>query len=82
MTAKSHGEEEEKDDKDEDRPLTGDCCCQTNRDGECFWEKGYTLNPSISVCSVLSSPKHAAEYKQGLHMHAEQLHNKPINQFK
>lgn len=29
-------EEEEKDDKDEDRPLTGDCCCQTNRDGECL----------------------------------------------
>lgn len=36
MTAKFHLEEEEKDDKDNDRPLTGDCCCQTNRDGECF----------------------------------------------
>lgn len=29
-------EEEEKNDKDEDRPLTGDCCCQTNRDGGCL----------------------------------------------
>lgn len=36
MTAKFHSEEEEKDDEDNDRPLTGDCCCQTNRDGECF----------------------------------------------
>lgn len=82
MTAKFHVEEEEKENKDEDRLLTGDCCCQTNRDGECFWEKGYTLNPSISVCSILSRPNRTAEYKQGLHMHAEQLHNKLINQFK
>lgn len=82
MTANFHVEEEEKEDKDEDRLLTGDCCCQTNRDGERFGEKGYTLNPSISVCSVVSSQNHTAEYKQGLHMHAEQRHNKPINQIK
>lgn len=36
MTAKFHVEEEEKEDKDEDRRLTGDCCCQINKDGECF----------------------------------------------
>jgi len=82
MRAKFHVEEEEKDDGEEDRPMTGDCCCQTNRDGECIWEKGYTLNPSISVCSVFSPPNRPDEYKQGLHIHAEQLYNTPVTQFK
>lgn len=40
--------------------------------GERFWEKGYTQNPSISVSSILSSPNHTAEYKQGVQMHAQQ----------
>lgn len=82
MTAEFNVEEEGEDDRDEDRPLTGDCCCQTNRDGECFREKGYSLNPSIRVCWALSSPNQRAEYKQDVHVCAEQTPNKPINQFK
>lgn len=43
-------EEEEKDEKDEDRPLTGDCCCQTNRDGECRTASARPLSFEFHKC--------------------------------